>query len=187
MELLLFSSPHHFLQGSGQRTGMAIAEHFTFYALADAFIQSDLHCIQVTVLHLSALAFPGNRTHDLGIASAMLTIWELQETRSLVLCPVTHFCVVLRFVVFGLLSGWKIQTWPIISFLTESVTYWFFICWYLIESMMPCVYKDVQDLQQKYRPTTLKYSSILLYTWGTCLSLCAPNPSWVFAAKKLFF
>ncbi len=40
--------------------------------LADAFIQSDLHCIQVTVLYLSALAFPGNRTHDLGVASAML-------------------------------------------------------------------------------------------------------------------
>ncbi len=37
--------------------------------LADAFIQSDLHCIQVTV---SALAFPGNRTHDLGVVSAML-------------------------------------------------------------------------------------------------------------------
>ncbi len=42
-------------------------------------------------------------------------------------------------VVFGLLYVWKIQTWPIIRFLTESVTYWFFICWYLIESMMPCV------------------------------------------------
>ncbi len=41
--------------------------------LADAFIQSDLHCIQVTVFTvLSALAFPGNRTHDLGVASAML-------------------------------------------------------------------------------------------------------------------
>ncbi len=37
--------------------------------LADAFIQSDLQCIQVTV---SALAFPGNRTHDLGVVSAML-------------------------------------------------------------------------------------------------------------------
>ncbi len=37
--------------------------------LADAFIQSDLHCIQVTVFYiLSALAFPGNRTHDLGAA-----------------------------------------------------------------------------------------------------------------------
>ncbi len=43
--------------------------HFTFMHLADAFIQSDLHCIQVTV---SALAFPGNRTHDLGVVSAML-------------------------------------------------------------------------------------------------------------------
>ncbi len=41
--------------------------------LADAFIQSDLHCIQVTVFtFLSTLAFPGNRTHDLGVASAML-------------------------------------------------------------------------------------------------------------------
>ncbi len=42
--------------------------------LADAFIQSDLHCIQVTVFFyiLSALAFPGNRTHDLGAASTML-------------------------------------------------------------------------------------------------------------------
>ncbi len=27
--------------------------------------------------------------------------------------------------VFGLFSGWKIQTWPIIRFLTESVTYRF--------------------------------------------------------------
>ncbi len=45
--------------------------------LADAFIQSDLHCIQVTVFFyiLSALAFPGNRTHDLGVASACSTIW----------------------------------------------------------------------------------------------------------------
>ncbi len=41
--------------------------------LAEAFIQSNLHCIQVTVFYiLSALAFPGNRTHDLGVASAML-------------------------------------------------------------------------------------------------------------------
>ncbi len=47
---------------------------FTFMHLADAFIQSDLHSIQVTVFtfFLSALAFPGNRTHDLGVASAML-------------------------------------------------------------------------------------------------------------------
>ncbi len=45
---------------------------FTFMHLADAFIQSDLQ-VQVTVsTFLSALAFPGNRTHDLGVANAML-------------------------------------------------------------------------------------------------------------------
>ncbi len=52
---------------------LAFAITFTFMHLADAFIQSDLHCIQVTVFtFLSALAFPGNRTHDLGVASPML-------------------------------------------------------------------------------------------------------------------
>ncbi len=56
------------------------------------------------------------------------------HSRSLVLCSVTHFCVV-----FGLLAGWKIQIWPIIRFLKESVTYLLFICWYLIDFMMPCV------------------------------------------------
>ncbi len=67
-----FSSVHltHFLQGSGQRTGMARAEAW--------------FCAQWPILVLF-----------------------------------------LRFV-FGLLYGWKIQTWPIIRFLTESVTYWFF-------------------------------------------------------------
>ncbi len=40
---------------------------FTFMHLSDAFIQSHLHCIQVTgFIFVSALAFPGNRTHDLG-------------------------------------------------------------------------------------------------------------------------
>ncbi len=47
---------------------------FTFMHLADAFIQSDLQCIQVIqVIHfLSVHVFPGNRTHNLCAASAML-------------------------------------------------------------------------------------------------------------------
>ncbi len=101
----------HFLQGSGQRTGLVIAEAW--------------FCAQ----------------------------WPL-------------FVLFLRFV-FGLFSGWKIQTWPIIRFLTESVTYWFFICWYLIESWCRVSKQDVQDLQQKYRPkTSKKYSSIFHCTHG---------------------
>ncbi len=58
---------------------------FTFMHLADAFIQSDLHCIQVTVstFFLSALAFPGNRTHDLGVANAMLYQLSYRKALSL--------------------------------------------------------------------------------------------------------
>ncbi len=59
--------------------------------LADAFIQSDLHCIQVTVLHfLSALAFPGNQTHDLGVASAMLYHLSYRKARNLASDYLTH-------------------------------------------------------------------------------------------------
>ncbi len=62
------------------------------------------------------------------------------HSRSLICAQWHIFVLFLRFV-FELLYGWKIQTWPIIRFLTEkfSVTYWFFICWYLIESIMPCI------------------------------------------------
>ncbi len=45
--------------------------HLHLCILADAFIQSDLHFIQVSTFY-QLLLFPGNRTHDLGIASAML-------------------------------------------------------------------------------------------------------------------
>ncbi len=37
---------------------------FTFMHLADAFIQSDLQCIQAIHV-LSVCVFPGNRTHNL--------------------------------------------------------------------------------------------------------------------------
>ncbi len=60
-------------QGSKYINNKLTVITFTFMHLADAFIQSDLHCIQVTVSTFSsALAFPGNRTHDLSVASAML-------------------------------------------------------------------------------------------------------------------
>ncbi len=39
-----------------------------------------------------------------------------------ILCSVTHFCVYFD-VCFGLLSWWKIQTRPIIRFLTEAVRF----------------------------------------------------------------
>ncbi len=43
---------------------------FTFMHLADAFIQSDLHSGYTIVL--SVCVFPGNQTHNLWVANAML-------------------------------------------------------------------------------------------------------------------
>ncbi len=48
---------------------------FTFMHLADAFIQSDLQCIQAIHLFLSVHVFTGNRTHNLCAANAMLYHW----------------------------------------------------------------------------------------------------------------
>ncbi len=78
------------------------------------------------------------------------------------------FVLFLRFL-FGLLYGWKIQTWPIIRFLTESVILLIFLSvgiWY--NSWCHVFKQDFQDLQQKYRPTTSKIQQyISLYTLGT--------------------
>ncbi len=59
---------------------------FTCMHLSDAFIKSDLHCSQVTVFNffLSALAFPGNQTHDLGVANAMLYYLSYRKAKLLI-------------------------------------------------------------------------------------------------------
>ncbi len=43
-----------------------------FTHLADAFIQSDLQCIQSIYFFFGQYVFPGNRTHNLCAANAML-------------------------------------------------------------------------------------------------------------------
>jgi len=58
-----------------------MANFLTVMHLADAFIQSDLHCISMnTFTFLSILAFPGNRTHDNGVARANGLLFEIQES-----------------------------------------------------------------------------------------------------------
>ncbi len=48
-----------------------LSDSVTFMHLADAFIQSDLQCIQAIHV-LSVHVFPGNRTHNLCAAHATL-------------------------------------------------------------------------------------------------------------------
>ncbi len=108
------SSVHltHVLQGSGQRTPDSRSE-----TIPSSRITPDPSDSQL--LLFTSLMFYRVQGRGLDTAEAWFCAqWPI-------------FVLFLRFV-FGLLYGWKIQTWPIIRFLTESVTYWFLICWYLI-------------------------------------------------------
>ncbi len=118
-----FSSVHltHVLQGSGQRTGMAIAE-------------------PILVLFL-------------------------------------------RFV-FGLLYGWKIQTWPIIRFLTVSHLLIFYLLVFDIIHDAMCLNKISRTSSRNIGPQHQNTTVYFIVHVGYFLSLCSPNLSWVFAAKK---
>ncbi len=107
-----FSSVHltHFLQGSDQRTGMAIAEAW--------------FCAQ----------------------------WPI-------------FVLFLRFV-YGLLSGWKIQTWPIIRFLTVSHLLFFYLL--VFDRIHDAMYLNKMSRTSSWNigPQHQKYSSIFHCTHG---------------------
>ncbi len=104
-----------------------VREHLTGYQ------RPFLHPESLQILQIPSIFSSVNLTHVLQ-GSGQRTGMDIAEAWFCAQWPI--FVMFLRFV-FGLLSGWKIQTWPIIRFLTESVTYWFLL--YLIESMMPCV------------------------------------------------
>ncbi len=145
-QLLLFSSLTHLLQGSDQRTPDTWSE-----TIPSSRITPDLqiHSFFSSVHSCST----GFRSEEwMVIAEAWFCAqWSI-------------FVLFLRFV-FGLLYGWKIQTWPIIWFITESVPYWFCICWYLIESMM-CLNKMSRTSSRNIGPQHQKYSSRFNCTHG---------------------
>ncbi len=62
--------------------------------------------------------------------------WDSHGKR-FILCSVTIFVFILMFVL-DCCPGGRSKC-PTIRFLTEAVRFHFFICWYLIESIMPCI------------------------------------------------
>ncbi len=54
---------------------------FTFMHLADAFIQSDLHCIQVTVFYFFISSYINKGDSTKGLANQTYHIWVLLESR----------------------------------------------------------------------------------------------------------
>ncbi len=84
------------------------------------------------------------------------------QSRSLVLCSVTHFCVVFEVCVWIIvrLEDPNMAHYKISNSASQVLT--FGIWW------NPWCHVSKQDLQQKYRPTTSKIQQyISLYTWGT--------------------
>ncbi len=109
-------------------------EHLTRYQRPFLHPES-LQILQIHSSMLVLLLFTLLHSFPTGFRSGN---WD-SHGKSFILCSVTHFCVDFD-VCFGLLYWWKIETRPIIRFVTEAVRFWFFICWYLIESMTPCIW-----------------------------------------------
>ncbi len=110
-----------FSQHNSSEFSPIMPEEFGEHLIRDQrpFLHTEsLQILQIHSSMLVLLLFSSPHSFSTGFRSED---WN-GHSRSLVLCSVTHFVLFLRFV-FVLLSGWKIQTWPIIRFLTGSVTY----------------------------------------------------------------
>ncbi len=137
------------------------------YRTPDKRSETFLHTesLQILQIHISMtelLLFSSSHSFSTGFRSEDCN----GHSRSLVLCSVTHFCVVFK-VCFVLLSGWKIQTWPIIRF-SNRVTFYFF---YLL--VFDRIH-DVMCLNKMSRTSSRNIGTqyqniqhyITLYTWG---------------------
>src|SRR4029434_8031347 len=57
---------------------------------------------------------------------------------------------------FGSLTCWKVQPRPNLSFLAEAVMFSFNICWYLMESMIPCILTRCPGPLEEKQPHNIK-------------------------------
>ncbi len=105
------------------------------------------------------------------------------HSRSLFLCSLTHFCVV-----------FEVCVWIIVRLEDPNMAHYkisnsqslidFCICWYLIESIMPiCPGPPAEMYAHNIKNTAVYF--IVHMGYFLSLTMCSPNPSWVFAAKKL--
>ncbi len=104
-----------FSQGNSSEFSPIMPEEFGEHMIRDQRPFLHPESLQILQIHSSMtvlLLFSSPHSFSTGFRSED---WN-GHSRSLVLCSVTHFCVVFEVFVFVLLSGWKIQTWPIIRF-----------------------------------------------------------------------
>src|SRR4029434_11225777 len=92
-----------------------------------------------------------------------------------ILRSVNHFFVDFE-VCFGSLSCWKVQPRPILSFLEGAVRLSFNICWYLMESMIPCILTRCRGPLEEKQPHNIKdpppYFTVGMRCFSVWLSFC---------------
>ncbi len=79
------------------------------------------------------------------------------------------------------------QTRPIIRFLTEAVRFRFFICWYLIESMMPCIWTRCSGPPEKQAHNIKDPAVYLTVDMGYFFIPVCTKLIWWVCCQKAFF
>src|SRR4029434_8947420 len=95
--------------------------------------------------------------------------------KTFILRSVNHFCVDFE-VCFRSLSCWQVQPRPILSLLEGAVRFSFNICWYLMESMIPCILTRCRGPLEEKQPYNIKdpppYFTLGMGVSSVWLSFC---------------
>ncbi len=174
-----------FSQGNSSKFSPIMPEVFGEHLTRDQrpFLHPEsLQILQIHSSMLVLLLFSSPHSFSVGFRS------EDRDShgKKIILCSVTRFCVDFD-VCFGLLSWWKIQTRPIIRFLTDRFR--FFICWYLIESMMQCIGTRCSGPPAEKQAHNIKDPAVYLTVdmGYFFIPVCTKLIWWVCCQKALFF
>ncbi len=139
---------------------------------------SDSQLIGVSSLQFTSLIFCRVQVRGQG-----------QPWQKLHLCSGPIFVLISMFVLDYCPYG---RPWPIIKFLTEAVRFRFFICWCLIETMMPCIWTRCSGPPAEKQAHNIKDPAVyLIYIYitmgmGYFLSICT-KPIWWVCYSFFFF
>ncbi len=122
------------------------------------------------------------------------SIWFRSEdwnghSRSLVLCSVTHFYVVSKVCVWIIvwLENPNMAHYKISNRVSHLLIFFYPLVFEIIHDAM-CLNKMSRTSSRNIGSQHQKYTAVyFIVHMGYFLSLCSPNPSWVFATKKRFF
>ncbi len=109
------------------------------------------------------------------------------HSRSLVLCSVTHFCVVFEVCVWIIvrLEDPNMAHYKISNRISHLLIFYLLVFDRLHDTT--CLNEMSRTSNRNIGPQHKKTAVYVIVHMVYFLSLCSPNPSWVFAAKNFFF